>query len=60
MFGSDLGWRFHLSAIKDLARFNLIDTVFACLCISSEVENPKWLRENMIHTLFVLASIYHI
>lgn len=59
MFESDLGWLFHITAIiKDLARFYLIDTVFACLCMSNEVDNLKWLKENTIPALFVFASRY--
>ena len=61
MFESDLGWLFHIMAIiKDLARFYLIDAVFACLCMSNEVDNLKWLRENTINALFMFASRYHI
>lgn len=61
MFGSDLGWHFHITAIKDLARFSLIDTVFACLCVSNEAENPEWLRENTILTLcWLVYTIFKV
>lgn len=54
MFESDLGWLFHTTAIiKDLARFYLIDTVFACLYMNNEVDNLKWLREREYSSCFI-------